>query len=337
MKGEELRTQREAKGLSQSEFAVWLNGRLQRRYDKQKISRWENDAERIPAAVDALMTREIAGPEPERLGGPALVVVVANQKGGCAKTVSAVNIASALALKGYSTMLIDCDPQANATQHLGIDSYTMETEGKTLYYVMHGDLELDDILVTVPESGLRVAPSSIRLAETEVELGKEAGGDFIMKEKIAAAKRSFDFIVIDTPPNIGELTKNAMVAAHTAIIPCQTEKFSLLGMAFLLENVAKIRRRMNTALGVLGIVPTIFKQRERNDREVLEQILEQYGPHLRVFDPVPKASVYAQATSVGRAAVEAMPDVAGAAVYRDVASALVEERTARIKEVDRVA
>lgn len=101
MKGEELRTQREAKGLSQSEFAVWLNGRLQRRYDKQKISRWENDAERIPAAVDALMTREINGPEPERLGGPALVVVVANQKGGCAKTVSAVNIASALALKGY--------------------------------------------------------------------------------------------------------------------------------------------------------------------------------------------------------------------------------------------
>ncbi|MBP2315483.1 AAA family ATPase [Azospirillum soli] len=336
MTGDELRAYREKKGLSQPEFAIWLNDRLQRRYDKQKVSRWENGGERIPAAVAALIKRDMVGIE--RQGGPALVVVVTNQKGGCAKTVSAVNIASVLALRGYATLLVDCDPQANATQHLGFDCYDLEKQQRTLYYPMHGDMPLRDIIVTVEESGLRLAPASIRLAETEVEIDTQTGGDFVLKEVLEDVRKTFDFVIIDTPPNIGNLTKNAFSTAHTAVIPCQTERFSLLGMGFLLENIGKARRRLNTGLSVLGIIPTIFKKNERNDRDVLAEITQQYGEHMHIFPPVPKASIYAQATSVGRAAVEAAPDVPGAAVYQEVAEALVKERETRLKtEIARVA
>ena len=330
MKGSELRAFREARGQNQGDLAQWLNEQMGRRYDKQRISKWENESERIPQAVVALVRKENLGPEPGH--GPAYIVTVTNQKGGVGKSVTAVNAATVLSRQGYRTLLIDGDPQANATMHLGIDAYALEEQGRTLHNAFAGEHSLSDITVTVPESGLDVVPSCIRLAETEVQLMLDPAGAHALKEILADLRDQYDFIIIDTPPNIGQLTINALTSAHGALVPCQTERFSVVGMRFLFSNIDKIRRRTNPSLSVVGIVPSMYQARQVNDRTTLQQIQEEYGGMINVFPPIPKVAVYAQATTIGRALMDAAPDAPGASVYHAIAAALVHERNAMLEK-----
>lgn len=329
MKGADLRALREARGQNQVDLAHWLNDQMGRRYDKQRISKWENDSERIPQAVATFLRQHAPGPEPT--AGPAYIACVTNQKGGVGKSVTAVNTATVLARLGYKTLLIDGDPQANATMHLGIDAYALEEMGKTLHYAFAGSASLADIVVTIPESGLHVAPSCIRLAETEVQLMLDPAGAHALKEILAAVQKDYDFIILDTPPNIGQLTINALTASHGALVPCQTERFSVVGMRFLFSNIDKIRRRTNPGLSVLGILPSMYQARQVNDRKTLQQIQEEYSGLITVFPPIPKIAVYAQATTIGKALMDAAPDSPGAAVYKTIATALIHERTNRLE------
>lgn len=330
MKGGDLRAFREARGLNQGDLAQWLNERMGRRYDKQRISKWENDSERIPQAVMALLRQDVLGPEPKV--GPAYVASVTNQKGGVGKTVTTVNTATVLARRGYKTLLIDADPQANATMHLGIDAYALEEQGKTLHYAFAGSVPLSDIIVTMPESGLHVAPSCIRLAETEVQLMLDPAGAHALTEILASVRNDYDFILLDTPPNIGQLTINALTASHGALVPCQTERFSVVGMRFLFSNIDKIRRRTNPGLTVVGIVPSMYQARQINDRTTLQQIQEEYSGLITVFPPIPKVAVYAQATTIGKSLIDAAPDSPGASVYEAIATVLIHERTNRLEK-----
>jgi chromosome partitioning protein len=314
VRGEDIREFREGRGLNQPELAVWINERLGRRYDKAKISRWESGSEKVPAPVVSLLLKEKIGDVTSH--GPALIVAAANRKGGVGKTAFCVNAAALLA-KHYRVLLIDADPQANATIHCGINSIERERQEKTLYYALQAShkargaaIDLAPYVVTL-ESGVDVLPSGMRLGDAETELHIQPGGNCALRECLEGARQTYDFIFIDTPPHFGQLTINALTAAATVVIPCQTEMLSVTGVEFLLENLDFIKRRTNPGVNVLGILPTMFNQRLTQDQASLEDMHNLFGKQLRIFDPVPRATIYAQAVAAGRAALEAVPDAAG--------------------------
>lgn len=328
MLGENLKAFRERLGLSQPDFAGWLNDRLSRRYDKQKISGWERNAERIPQIVCDLVRREVAGPAVEH--GPAFVVAVANQKGGVGKTTTTVNVASRLAQDGFKVLLVDADPQANATMHFGFSPVDLQRQGKTIDTVLRENGAIADIILTVHASGLDLVPSSIRLSKTEAELMARPANNFILRKLLAPAREIYDFILVDTPPHLGQMTLNGLTACDAVLIPCQTELMAVVGVEYLLETIAEIRDLCHPTLAVQGILPTMYQQRLSQDRESLQDLQQRYAGKMRVYEPVPRATSYAQAFAAGRALIEVVPDAPGAAVIRTIVDELVAERTRRV-------
>ncbi len=327
MLGDNVKAFRERLGLSQPEFAAWLNERLNRRYDKQKVSGWERGSDKPPQVVVDLLHREIAG-----LGvkhGPALVVSVSNQKGGVGKTTTSVNTATMLAQGGHKVLLIDADPQASATIHLGFNAIDLHRQGRTLDAVLRKETTLADVVLSVEDTGLDVVPSSIRLAKVEGELQGQVTGIFTLRKALAPLRETYDFIVIDTPPHLAQMTMNSLTASDTVLIPCQTELMSVLGIEYILESISDIRDTVQSTLTVLGILPTMFNQRLTQDRESLLELQKAYSGTTRIFDPLPRATVYSQAFAAGQAAVSAVSNAAGADSLRAVADALVAERTKR--------
>ncbi|WP_245986692.1 AAA family ATPase [Azospirillum thermophilum] len=327
MRGEDMRGFREGQGLSQPDFAIYLNEKLGRRYGRQQVSRWENGAERIPEAVASLLRKEMLGPDLPH--GPALLVVLTNQKGGVGKTTSAVNVASILAQDGYKVLLIDADAQANATLHLGVNAMERQEAGRTLYDVLTGKAAVRDCVVTMERTGLDLLPSSIRLSQGEVELAARPASNFILRGHLSDIRKDYDFILIDCPPNLGQMTLNGLTAADLALIPCQAELMAIAGVDYLLQTIEQLRRLCHPDLSVLGLVPTMYTQRNTQDRESLSLIHERYGQEMRIFEPVPRSTTYAQSVAAGRATIEVAPEVAGGAVFRSIANALIAERGKR--------
>ncbi|KAA0574388.1 AAA family ATPase [Azospirillum sp. B21] len=331
MRGEGMKAFRERRELTQPDFALWLNERLQRRYDRSKISRWESNSEKIPEQVARFLLQELAGPEVDH--GPALTLVFANRKGGVGKTVSSVNVAAGLAQRGCSVLFVDSDPQANATMHFGLNPIHQDKINQTLYTPLRaamldspGAATLAECTVQTGEGSLHVVPSGMRLGDAETELLGKPGSDFTLREILTDARRTYDFIVIDTPPHFGALTINALTAGDGIIVPCQTEAFSVTGVEFLLKNIDAIQRRSNPRLSVIGLLPTMYDHRLVQDRASLEDMHRIFGKMLRIFPPMPRATVYAQAAAAGRTVAEALPDAPGMAVYEEVVAAVVEKR-----------
>ncbi len=327
MRGEDMRGYREGRGLSQPDFALFLNDSLGRRYGRQQVSRWENGAERIPEAVATLLRKEMLGPEAQH--GPALLTVLTNQKGGVGKTTTAVNVASILARDGHKTLLIDADAQANATLHLGVNAMERQEQGRTLYDVLTGKANIADCILPIERTGLDLIPSSIRLSQGEVELAAKAASNFILRGHLADVRKRYDHIIIDCPPNLGQMTLNGLTAADLVLIPCQAELMAITGVDYLLETIAQLRQLCHPDLHVLGLLPTMFTQRNTQDRESLNLIHERYGHAMRVFEPIPRSTTYAQAVAAGRATVEVAPEVAGAPVFQSIVNALKAERAKR--------
>ena len=318
---------RERRAWNQVEFAGWLNERLNRRYDNRRVSRWESGTEAIPQPVAALLRQESKGAELG--GGPALSLVTANQKGGVGKTVSCVNIATMLA-RSASVLLVDMDPQANATLHVGIDPSEAHDRRRTLANVFRGELTLNDVVVVL-DSGLHVAPSSIALSEVEAELMSEPLGALTMRELLADARKIYDFILLDTAPNLGMLTVNGITAADTVLIPCQPEMPAIVGIEYLMRTIGKVQRRTNAALSVLGILPSMVSSRLTSDRAMMQVMTEQYGGRHRIFDPVPRSTVFSQANAAALPTVLAAPDFPGRAAFESVVEAAIAERAKRLE------
>ena len=329
MTGEEMRRLREERGLGQNEFADWLNHHLGRRYDRSKVSRWETGAEKIPSAIALALGETGAGGKPAGIpavtaGAPraSVKIAISNQKGGVAKTTTAVNLSYLLAKAGLRVLLIDGDAQANATAHMGCDAFRLDEEGATLYHVMLKDRPVVGTIVPVCSGRFDLLPSSLTLSVADAELLGAPAGILVLREKLDEIEGRYDVIIIDCPPNLGQLTINALNAADCVLIPVETEPMAAQGITLLTNTIAKIRRRVNPNLTILGILPTRYAAGHSMDRITLAQIQETYGEKLRIFSPVPSSTQYPQGSSAGRPTLEAEPKAPGAQSYQEVAEAI---------------
>ena len=332
MRGDDIKAFREARGWSQSDFATWLNDTLGRRYDKQRVSKWETNADSMPRAAVEIVIKELLNqpPEPAR---PAMTVCLANRKGGVGKTMLSVNIAEALGAAGQRVLLVDADPQANATIHCGLDPLALSKEGRILYFPLRQsymepgtEIDLARCVVAPARCSFEVLPSSLRLEDAESELGTKQYPDSRLRELLNLVRPKYDFIIIDTPPHYGQLTRNALHAADVVIVPCQTEMLSVAGVDHLLENIDFTQRMGNPSLDVLGIVPTMHNAQATEHRSALQDIHTQFGARMRVFKPIPRRIFYAQTAAAGFPALVEDPNVSGSETIRDVVDDLLRRR-----------
>jgi chromosome partitioning protein len=222
-----------------------------------------------------------------------MIVAIANQKGGVAKTTSVICLGGLLA-ESSSCLVIDLDPQANLSIGLGVE---VESGQITTYDVITEQAEvLEGVILT--SSGLSLLPADISLAKGETELLTLVGNFLILKERLEPAKAQFKHILIDCPPSLGLLTVNALSAADAVLIPVQCQFFALKGLASLLETIQSIQRRLNPNLKLLGILPTMAEKNTVMTQDVLASLRKRFQD-VPVFDPVPKSVKFAESNLAG--------------------------------------
>ena len=243
------------------------------------------------------------------------VVAIANQKGGVGKTTTAVNLAACLADAGCEVLLIDLDPQGNATSGLGLDRDALD--GST-YDVLIGRRTVDECVVATSRKGLDVLGCTPDLAGAEVELVPAPDREFRLRDALSATRLRYDVVLLDCPPSLGLLTVNALGAATCALIPVQTEFYALEGMGHLLRTIDLVHQHLNRDLIVDGIVLTMFDSRTKLANQVSAEVAEHFGELL--YDTVvPRNVRLSEAPSHGQPIVDYEPRAAGAGAYRSLA------------------
>jgi chromosome partitioning protein len=248
------------------------------------------------------------------------VYAIANQKGGVGKTTTTVNVGACIAEAGYRTLLVDVDPQANATVGLGLARGTRPG----VYEVLSGAAPADQALVETPVPGLLLLPASPDLAGASVELPQIEGFELRLRDALAPLRERFEYLLLDCPPSLGPLTVSALVAADKVIVPVQTEYYALEGLAGLLETLALIQRELNPRLTVAGMLLTMHDSRTRLARDVEREVREHF-PDLVFQTVIPRNVRIGEAPSYGLPVTHHDPLSAGAGAY----FALAQEMAAR--------
>jgi chromosome partitioning protein len=244
------------------------------------------------------------------------IVAVANQKGGVGKTTTALNLAAALAESGRKVLLLDLDPQANATSGVGI-----ENAEPSIYDVLVDGLPLKQIVRPTAVTGLDLAPSHIDLSAAELELVAALAREYVLKRAIDRANLDYELVVIDCPPSLGLLTLNALVAANEVLIPVQCEYYALAGLAKLLDTVGRVRGALNAQLQIAGVALTMYDGRTNLARDVVAEVKRSFPG--RVFATlIPRSVRLAEAPSHGLPITSYEPHGSAAQAYRDLAGEL---------------
>ena len=273
-------------------------------------------------ALTRLLPRPNSRARSER--GPTLasVIAFANQKGGVAKTTSTLNLGVALVEKGLKVLAVDLDPQGNLTMSQGWNPDEIE---RSMFDVLVHKLPITEIVRT---SELDVAVSSIDLAGAELALASMIGRERALEKALAPVRETYDYILIDTPPSLGLLTINALVAANGVIVPVQCEYLSLRGLVQLENTLSMIRENLNPRVQIQGILPTMFDKRLLHSREAVEILRENFGD-LVLNTKIRKTIRYAEAPVKGQSVLKYDPSGEAASMYRDLAKEVLNGASAR--------
>jgi chromosome partitioning protein len=250
------------------------------------------------------------------------IITICNQKGGTGKTTTSINLATSLALAGKKTLLLDLDPQANATSGSGINKHDIK---KSTYHVLLEETELKEILVATAVTNFFLGPANLDLTGAEVELVGALGREHRLRRALLKEKANFDFMLIDSPPSLGLLTINALCAADSVLIPVQCEYYALEGLTQLHNTVRLVRDNLNPHLAIEGILLTMADYRTNLTREVIQEAREHFKD--KVFNTViPRNIKLTEAPSFGKPIALYDKDSIGAQKYDELASELLGMR-----------
>jgi chromosome partitioning protein len=245
---------------------------------------------------------------------------VVNQKGGVGKSTTAVNLSAALGEAGCKTLLIDLDPQGNATSGYGLNKNQRE---HCVYDALLGEMRIDELIEPVEIEHVFVVPSTIQLAGAEIELVSALSRETRLKAMVDQVRDDFEYILVDCPPSLGLLTINALTAAEGLVIPIQCEYYALEGLSKLLDSVRLVKTHLNPGLEVFGVVMTMYDTRTRLAHQVVEEVRDFFGD--KVFNTlIPRTVRLSEAPSFGQPVMTYDPSGKGAAAYRSLAKEVMD-------------
>lgn len=248
------------------------------------------------------------------------VISIVNQKGGVGKTTTTVNLSAYLAQHGKKVLVVDLDPQGNATSGYGFDKSELET---SVYDLLVNETPITEVIRSTNRKNLDICPTNINLAGAEVELVSAMSRETILKRAIDTISQNYDYILIDCPPSLGLLTLNALAASTDVIVPIQGEYYALEGLTQLIDTINLVRKHLNPTIGIFGVVITMFDGRTQLTRQVTEEVKKYFGD--KVFSTViPRNIRLAEAPSYGKTIAEYDPRSRGGQTYNDLALEVIK-------------